>query len=208
MAYTTSEDTVTLESMVGPMMLDCPIPIVTQALLWATIEFCERTQIYANTQTRTIAAGTQNIALTPSDDAMITDLKEVLWDGDPIQPITRQDASEITKLNPTGLPLGFYRPNPETLALAPAADKAGVIKVTMILAPLRNATSIPAFLRDQHLEVLEAGAKYRLTRMSNRPWFDPQWTDFRAQFESLIGTYSIRADKDGTRRPLRTAPIF
>lgn len=206
MAYTTETDTVTLESMVGPLMLDCPEPIVIQALRWASIEFCERTRLWANSQTIITSKGV--VPLEPMDDATVTDLREVCWAGKPIEPVTQAAAAALILDKPTGSPLGYYRPAPDSLGLAPAPDAAGEVRVTMILAPTRTATTLPAFLHSQHLDAIEAGARYRLMKMTNRPWFDPLWSDFRAQFEGLVGSYSIRADRDGTRRPLRSTLNF
>lgn len=206
MAYTTETDTVTLESMVGPLMLDCPEPIVMQALRWAAIEFCERTRLWANTQTVTTSLSVA--PLMPLDDATITDVQDVRWSGKSLTPVSQREAADLLQATPTGTPSVYFRPDLETLTMAAAPDASGTLSVTMILAPTRTAKSIPVFLHAQHLDAIEAGARYRLMRMTNRPWFDPLWSDFRAQFEGLVGSYSIRADKDGTRRPLRSTLNF
>lgn len=208
MAYT-SEDTVSIESLVGPMMLDCPIPIASQGILWAAIEFCERTRCWLNTQTRTVNAGTKNIALTPDDDGLIMDVDSVTWDGGLLSAVTRQDADQILVKEPTGTPYAFYRPNPETLSLAPAAASQGTLSVTMYLSPTRQATTLPRFLYDLYWDAIEPGALWRLMKVPNRPWSDPNQATFHKQeFERLIGSYSARAGKDGTTVPLRVTPDF
>ena len=208
MAYT-SEDTVSIESLVGPMMLDCPIPIASQGILWAAIEFCERTRCWFNAQTRTVNAGTQHIALTPDDDGLIMDVDSVRWDGDLLSPVTRQDADQILVREPTGAPYAFYRPNPETLSLAPVATSQGTLKLTMYLSPLRTATTLPRMLYDLYWDAIEPGALWRLMKVPNRPWSDPNQAVFHKQeFERLVGSYSARAGKDGTTQPLRVTPDF
>jgi len=204
MAYS-AEDSIALESLVGPMMLDCPIPIASQGILWAAIEFCERTRAWSNQLRRTINAGTQHIALAPDDDASIFYIDDVRWDGGLLNPVTRQEAQDLDY----DQPFGFYRPNPETLSLAPAASSLGVLSLTMFLAPLRNATSIPKMLYDLHWDAIEANALWRLMKVPNRPWSDPnQAVFYKQEFERLVGTYSIVADKDGTQKPLRVANDF
>ena len=208
MAYT-SEDTVSIESLVGPMMLDCPIPIASQGILWAAIEFCERTKCWMNTQTKTVNAGAQHIALTPDDDGLIMAIDEVTWDGGLLSAVTRQDADQILVKEPSGTPYAYYRPNPETLSLAPAAASQGTLSVTMYLAPLRTATTLPRMLYDLYWDAIEPGALWRLMKVPNRPWSDPNQAVFHKQeFERLTGSYSARAGKDGTGLPLRTTPDF
>jgi len=209
MAYTNADDTISLESLVGPMMLDCPYPIAEQGIRWAAIEFCERTKCYSNIQTKTVGSGIQSIILSPSDDALITDLIEVEWNGKEITPITQKEADQLRLRASVGVPEGYYRPNPESIVLVPAPEASGTLKIYMSLTPTRTANSIPRFLYDLNWEAIEHGAKARLMSLANRPWSDPQMAGYhKQQFEMLIGSYSIRADKDGTRLPLRVKPNF
>ena len=203
MAYTPDES-ISIESLVGPMMLDCPIPIASQGILWAAIEFCERTRCWSNQQTRTVKAGAQHVALSPDDDGLIMDVDAVTWEGKNLAPITRQEADQIAVSEPTGIPKAYYRPNPETLSLAPAAEAQGTLSVTMYLAPIRTATTLPRFLYDLYWDAIEPGALWRLMKVPNRPWSDPNQAIFHKQeFERLVGSYSARAGKDGTTQPLR-----
>lgn len=209
MAYTTADDTISLESLVGPMMIDCPYPIAEQALRFAAIEFCERTRCYANTQEKTVTGGAKSVLLSPGDDALISEITLVEWNGKEIDPITKEIADQIKLRAATGVPEGFYRSNPETLVLAPLPEASGTLNVELLLTPTRTATSIPRFLYDFHWDAIESGAKARLMESPNRPWSNAQLALFhKQQFETLVGTYSIRADKDGTRRPLRVKPTF
>lgn len=204
MAYS-SEDTVSIESLVGPMMLDCPVPIASQGILWAAIEFCELTKIWSNQQSRIVNAGTQNVVLTPEDDGLIFYVDNVRWDGELMSHVTRQESQGLEYERP----YGFYRPNPETLSLAPAASARGTLSLTMFLSPLRNATSIPRTLYDFYWDAIEANALWRLMKVPNRPWSDPNQAIFhKQQFDRLVGSYSIVADKDGTRKLLRVATNF
>ena len=209
MAYTNADDTISLSSLVGPMMLDIPYPIAQQGILWSAIEFCDRTKFYSNIQTINLANGIQNVTLSPNDDALIADIIEVEWNGKKVDPISRADADALTLITTSGPPQGYYRPNPEAITLVPATDVGGTLKVVMSLTPTRTATSIPKFLYDYHWDAIEHGAYYQLMKMSNRPWADPAMASYhRQQFECLIGTYSMRADKDGTRLPLRVKTNF
>lgn len=209
MAYTTADDTISLESLVGPMMLDCPYPIAEQGLRFAAIEFCERTRCYANVQEKTVAGGAKSVLLSPGDDALISEITLVEWNGKGIDPITQEIAEQIRLRATTGVPEGYYRSNPETLVLVPLPGASGTLKVEMLLTPTRTATSIPRFLYDLHWDAIENGAKARLMGSPNRPWSNAQMALFhKQQFETLVGSYSILADKDGTRRPLRVKPIF
>lgn len=204
MAYS-AEDSINLESLVGPMMLDCPIPIASQGILWAAIEFCEKTRAWSSQQTKTVNAGTQHIALSPGDDGSIIYVDDVRWNGDALHPVTRQESQDLDYT----VPYGYYRPNPETLSLAPAANAQGTLTLTMFLAPLRNATSIPRMLYDLYWDAIEAGALWRLMKVPNRPWADMNQAIFyQGQFERLVGSYSVVAGKDGTQKPLRTSLSF
>lgn len=209
MAYTNADDTISLESLVGPMMLDCPYPIAEQGLRFAAIEYCDRTKCYANLQTKTVKAGSLATILTPSDDALIKEIVEVRWNGVLIEPITKQEADDLVIANTTGVPSGYYRPNPQAIVLATTPSTDGVLKVELILSPTRTASSIPQFLYDEHWDAIEHGAKARLMSTPDRPWTDLQLAAYhRGEFEKLVGTGSIRADKDGTRLPLRVKLNF
>jgi hypothetical protein len=204
-----SEDSVSIESLVGPMMLDCPIPIAVQGILYAAIEFCERTRCWRNTQTRTVNAGVQNIILSPEDDGLIMDVDAVTFAGNLLSPVTRDIAEQMRLSNPLGTPEVYYRPNPETISLAPAPDASGTLSLVMYLAPLRNATSLPRMLFDLYWDAIEPGALWRLMKIPNRPWSDPAQAGFyKQEFERVTGSYSARAGKDGTTIPLRTTPNF
>lgn len=209
MAYTNADDTISLESLVGPMMLDCPYPIAEQALRWAAIEICERTRCYANTQTKNVSSGSKSIILAPADDGLVSDIQEVRWNGKEIDPLTREEADNRTLTNPMGVPSGYYRPNPEVITLASPPASDGVLKLVLILTPTRTATSIPRFLYDLHGDAIEHGAKARLLLIPNRPWTNGELAAYHKQeFEKMVGTLSIKADKDGTRRPLRVKTAF
>ena len=208
MAYS-SEDSISIESLVGPMMLDCPIPIAAQGILYAAIEFCERPRCWSNQQSRTVNAGVQNIILSPEDDGLITDVDNVVFAGTKLEPSARDIAEQMRLSNPLGTPWVYYRPNPETLSLAPAPDASGSLSLTMYLAPLRNATTLPRMLFDLYWDAIESGALWRLLKIPNRPWSDPAQAGFyKQEFERVTGSYAARAGKDGTTMPLRTTPNF
>lgn len=208
MAYT-SADTVSIESLVGPMMLDCPIPIASQGILWAAIEFCERTRCWHESKSITVNAGTQHVALTPTATGLIMDVGEVTWGDSLLSPVTRQDADQILVKEPTGEPYAFYRPNPGTLSLAPVATSQGALGLTMYLSPVRTATTLPKMLYDLYWDAIEPGALWRLMKVPNRPWTDANQAVFQKQeFERLVGSYSARSGKDGTTLALRTHPDF
>lgn len=206
MAYA-PEDSISIESLVGPMMLDVPIPIAVQAVAFAAIEFCERTLCWSNALSRSVS--TRSMALTPEDDGLIMDVSGVTWDGMPLTPLTREQADHIRVHEPTGIPQGYYRPGPDTLTVSPDPVSPGVLSVTLLLAPVRTATTLPRMLYDLYWDAIESGAKFRLLSQAHRPWGDPGSALFyKQQFEMLVGSFSACAGKDGTRKPLRTAPSF
>jgi hypothetical protein len=215
MAFIQSDDTVNIADLVGPLMLDCPVPIASQGILWAAIEFCRRTLIYANKTTITVT-NQNDIALYSTDDAILSDIDSVYWTpgSTPTKPIlldpwTREEAAEWLAREPIGIPKGYFRPSPNTLRLVPPPAAAGSLEINLILTPTRNATTLPSFLYDNCWEAIEHGANYKLMSLRNRPWSDPSMAEFhRGQFEILIGSFGAIAVKDGTRKKLRSTPDF
>lgn len=220
MAFIQSDDSVNIADLVGPMMLDCPVPIASQGILWAAIEFCRRTLIYANTSQIQVS-GQNDVSLSIPDDAIISDVKSVFWsstgtstgettyDVHELWPITQEESIHWLDRQPVGCPKHYFRPSPDTVRLVPAPIEAGVLSVTLALTPLRTATTLPSFLFDNCWEAIEHGALYKLLSIRNRPWSDLSLAEFhRGQFEILIGSFGAVAVKDGTRRKLRSKPDF
>lgn len=209
MAFTTSSDSVALESLVGPMMLDVPYPIAEQALRWSAIEFCERTRCWANRLVRPVAAGAAKVSLFPADEAVITDITEVRWAGVLLSPVSRVAAEALRVESVGSPPLGYFRSDPETLVLSPVPSEAGEVSALLALTPTREAREIPRFLVDLYGEAVEQGARARLLAMAHRPWGNPSLGEFyRQQFELQVARVAIQSDKEGTRLPLRSALNF
>lgn len=214
MGFIQSDDTVNITDLVGPLMLDCPVPIASQGILWAAIEFCRRTLIFENKMTATVSQN--DVALFTADDAIISDVDSVYWtpgsnpnDKRELDPITREEAEEWLKRKPTGCPEAFFRPSPNTMRLIPAPGAQGTLTYTLALTPTRQATTLPSFLYDNCWEAIEHGALYKLMSLRNRPWTDMTLAEFhRGQFEILIGSYGAVAVKDGTRKKIRSKTDF
>jgi hypothetical protein len=80
--------------------------------------------------------------------------------------------------------------------------------VNAVLAPARDATQLPSFLRDRHFDVIAKGAKSALMLMAKKPWTDRDLSlKYANDFSIAIGQEAVRNDMGRTRMPIRTATV-
>jgi len=166
---------------VMPYVDGCPDIVAEQAILRASIEFCERTQYWRYdlspiTPVKNIKEYTLSL---PSGSAISSVEDPVYHAGTEISLVTRDWLSKnvanwktITKSKAEYI----YVPEPGKIRLVPypSETSVGALEVSVILKPKPDATTIPDVLFDEYFECISEGAKYKLFSIPKKDWSDTE----------------------------------
>jgi len=189
-----------------PEVIGCPDPTVNQAIVSAAAEFCRETLSWTEIQDPvSLVNGEHNYELDVPSQAYALTVRDVWLGIRRLQPITMQalqvlmptwqtaTGSVPTHFNSAterGLIRVFPIPN-DVLATDPKL----VIRAAYV--PVLNATTIPDFLGQRHVEVIAAGAKARLMVIPGTAWSNPGLAGiYRTQFDAGIQTAIIAEAHD------------
>lgn len=147
-----------------------PEPIVEQAILRSTQEFCQRTRRWVvdgtdittivGTTTYTLAASAQTDSSANALDFRIIGLDSLEHDDDNKYYANRK--------------FNNFTYNDGVITLTYTPTKAYTLKVKLQLKPSESATAIYDPLYEDYSEGILSGAKYRLMRMKGVTWEDQQ----------------------------------
>lgn len=194
-----------------PELKGCTTAMVDLHLLHTARDYCERTSAWrasltslnsaADTAayTLTLASGSELVRLTK-----LTIDDELLWDLD-WTPDSQGDEPKYDKGEP---PFSLDILNATiTLLEDEVPDAAGTANIEMnaALKPAFAATTLPDFLKFQHLEAMRTGTLQRLMQMGGKPWTDRQLAaKYAADYQSMCIVASTAAKRGNTRAPLRS----
>lgn len=153
-----------------------PELLALRALSDATKEFCSRTHAWQEDLPQVVLRpGEETYELSLDAGVQLVQLKDVRLDGRKIDPV----ATEILRLRAAplraGLPAGYVQWEPSVLELVNTPTDAARLDVKAALTLALNATEVnlPDALLDEYGEAIASGAKGRLVRQSNQPWYAP-----------------------------------
>lgn len=153
-----------------------PEQVALRALSDSAKEFCTRTHAWQGVlPDTTLRIGETVYELSTDTGVQIAALKEVRINGVKLPPI----ATEVMRLRTTalsqGLPMGYVQWHPSQIELVNAPSQTGVLRAVAALTLALNAVDVnlPDDLIGEYGEALAAGAKGRLVRQSNQPWYAP-----------------------------------
>lgn len=162
---------------VQPEVPVCPQPVVLEAVLRASIEFCERTRLFDETVTVTTVAGTAEYSLAVASGYVAHDVIYVrrVSDDAELGPSKREEFDMHAWLTDTGAPTAFYLTAAGKLRIGPipAAVDVAAYSVKLITKPAVNANSVPDMLADHWALTIAAGAKSFLYAQKNTAWHAP-----------------------------------
>lgn len=157
---------------VMPMVTGCSVPMATQALVDAAIEFCvESEAIKENLDAFATAAGQTSYDLdSPQPQQRVEQVVTVKVDGVEIGPASL--ASTTYRGRPTAYSVSVLD-GTATLQLYPTPDDTYEIEVRATLVPLRDATSFHDQLYERWVEQVCAGTVARLKAIPDQPFSKP-----------------------------------
>ena len=160
-------------SLVQPVVRLCPAGVTANAVRSAAIEFCRRSQLWRDTLTGDIVAGNRLVSPATPVDAVVTAAFGVWAYGQELSSLVGARANAPGE---TGNP-GFWSVSASgqiELFPAPKESSLGGLVVDAVLAPSRNAASLPDFLYNTYADAISFGAIGEVAGMVGQPWANPQ----------------------------------
>lgn len=142
----------------------CPTAVLTESVLQAAEDFCERTWLWLDEldPVQTLDGQTEYTFAAPSHAAILA-IKSLAIDANPAS-FTSSTRNRIQ------------------LTVDPGGGKVLVAKAA--LKPSRTAKALPDFLYTEWQDAIAAGARFKLLDMHGTEWFQPQLaSQYRMEFE-------------------------
>lgn len=160
-------------SRLAPKVPGCPDPLLRQALVDSAIQFCEETTLIQHTSPpQAVTAGVGTYVLdTPSQQSVVYTLK--VWYGttalrpaisDQIDAILALVTSAGTQTPEKGIPQVFYEFAPGEIGIYPVPTESlpNMLSARLSVKPNRSAVTLDDVLYEDWVEVITAGAAYRV----------------------------------------------
>lgn len=183
-----------------PLVPGCPDPAAYQALRWACIEFCKRTDTVQRVLTAVnVVADTQDYAVTPPTDMLLVNVLGVSHAGRWLDPVMPDDVESDTALRGAdigdvdlvkGTPNKYFLKTvgTSTVSLYPVPELSitGGLLIKASFKPTQTADEVDDILFNEYVEEIAAGAAAKLQATPGQP-FTQDPSAALARFELGIG---------------------
>ena len=191
-----------------PQVIGCPDPLLKQAVVMASIEFCQQTLAWTEIQDPVLLiGGVADYDLeAPSSDAIVVTVRDV-WLG--VKRLIPTNMEALPRLLPnwstaeSSEPLYYNAAHDRNIIrvfpkpVSPAPGLSLVMRAAYM--PTANAATLPDFLGQRYMEVISSGAKYRLMTMPGVAWSNPTLgTYYRQLFDAGVVEARIAEAHDRT----------
>jgi len=196
-----------------PELKGATTSMVDLHLLHTARDFCERTSAWrfpftvsstADEDTYDISAPELRSEIVRVCRLTIDDV--VLFDAD-WQPTLTTDEPSYDRSSP---PFTVNIENTEITLIEdeiPGEDGTDNIEIVAALKPSFASTTLPEFLKFEHLEAMRTGTLSRLMQMGNKPWTDRALAGvYRSEYQAHLQFAASKAQRGNTRTILRTRP--
>ena len=203
-------------SRVATNVLNCPDMVIDQAVLDASIEFCERSNIIRATLAQiNLVANDFLITLAAPASCRLVQVQSAWVDGTEIAPLPADNAGVFEYVTAvtgqsakTGAPRFFSEASPGVIALHPRPDKAYVLTVRASTKPSRAAIVVDDALLEDWANAVSCGALSILYSM-RAEWADQALAKSeRKRFDSFIGDALIEASRGRNRAEAAVRPVW
>ncbi len=184
-------------------------PAAYDAIRSAAIRFCERTKLWRAMITPTLGA-TNPVTLTPPTDSVIHDIEVSRIDGKNLIPQTTQWLNDhyCEWSDPTfvGCPQYITQLSEDQVTLVPFGGTT--LQVWVRLKPTQVAATLPDFLMNRYMDVIQAGALSKLL-LPKQPFMNADLAGvFGSSFEQALETLSSQHVYGQQRAPARSRGRF
>lgn len=189
--------------------------LVTQAIRDAAIEFTRLTGVYRHKPSAINVVGlTSTYTVSPPTGTVVQDFLSVFVNG--IEIDGAPDAwldDHVTDWRTTaqGPARAWRSPGANQIQIVPIPSESitGGLVLECSLRMLETSTEVPDVIFDEWRDAITAGALASLYDMPGMRWASPKLAMDRASdFTSWCTAAGVRADRNGTRAPLRTSISF
>ena len=179
----------------------CPDSIIKDAVLEASIEFCERSKIITEIITVDTVIAQSDYPIAPTTGAFSELQKCENADGGNLEPLSIQDFYEQDADDNDPLRFSFLS---DDLLLHPTPIAIETLTVTGIVKPANGDTTVPDELFLNHRQTIAAGARV-IIHTQHDAYIDTGKAAFnQAKFDNGIFKAGVKRAKGGTSQPLRT----
>ena len=164
-------------SEVAPLVLQCPTPLIINAIRNTAIDFCTKTNVWQETQpVQTVTAADLPLDLSASTGVTVTLVLACKINGILIEPVTLDylDGQHTNWEVASGTPINYFQANTAQLGLYPKPVGAVNLTLRVAYAPTRSSTEIDSAIYENNLTTLAAGASASLMMMPDLPWSHPK----------------------------------
>ncbi|OWT55268.1 phage adaptor protein [Candidimonas nitroreducens] len=172
--------------------------VALRALSDATKEFCTRSGAWQDSlDPIAIVAGQDTYDVSLDTGLQLVALVDVRVDGKKVYPVATELARLRDNTPGNGSPRGYVQWGPSTIELIrPPADAAQLtVKAALTLALGNTSVDVTDSVLDEYGEYIACGAKARLVRQSNQPWYAPDAvTGYAGPFYDAINNAKRRAN--------------
>lgn len=197
--------TISFTSMLDDVLPDlsgCSIPLATNAIRNAVIEFYKKTQIKtANIVPITLIPNVNSYALGVENDLQIIAVKNIYLDSILLAPISgvALDGAYQHMVDSMGSVIGYQLDYGNTIHVYRKPDKTGILNGKVAVAPNTQAVEMDTDLYYLYSEAIAAGAKARLMSIPKKPYSDSATAMmYRQQFSEAMRDAKWRALKGNT----------
>jgi len=182
-----------------PYVPTCPDSLVESHLRSSTIELCEKSKAYVYDLDP--LASISGVYEYEFDQPTGTDVHAILWatyDGEDLDPISPRslELNYPDWRNKSSIPQVYLQKNADTFWLVPVpnATKTNAIQLSVALKPSRTSNNISTDFSNSYRDGIIYGALYRLLRIPNREWSDPNAArDYLSLFNEEVRQAELKA---------------
>lgn len=189
-----------------PYALGAPEPMALQELRTACIEFCNTTLLDQEIATATATANKADYEIAVPPHKALTKILGVLYQDTWLTPTPVESVRSALALRgnvgsatvQAATPETYFQKTPTSaeISLYPVPDVTTVSMLTIraAFAPARTATQVEDFLFDDWVDVIAAGALWKLAAVPGQSYTNPDVSArAAAQFNSALRSASIQA---------------
>lgn len=191
-----------------PDVPSCPVPVATNAIKNAAIEFCALSNILRVTTDPVTTTASEKAYTIDVDNGLVPVRAMVVWfNGKIIGPL---GPGQVDLLNASpSTPEAYIQTNPDEVILVPAPLTPGTLVIEASAKPSRASIGVEKWIHETYLDDIASGAKSRLMAMPKKPWSNGNLADYhRKMFELAAASASILSSKGFNRAPLRSTPVL
>ncbi len=192
-----------------PDVPGCPDPIVDQALVLATREFCERTLIWqVDPDADTTIADVAEYDFDTDQHQEVIEFVSATLNGKPLAIVAENDLPADWKTSQQGLCECAFTLDRVRFTIVPTPTAAYDLTTKLIVRPSLSAPGVDDRIFDQYARQIGFGAKANLMMANNRPYSNmPLAAVNRGLFEDAIHRAALTHSRGHAKRRRRVSAL-